>query len=176
MLQIILLVLLLIIVCILVAGLLMKKEYAIVSEIIINQSKHTVFDYIKYLKNQEHYSKWVMADPNVKMQYTGNDGTVGFKAAWQSEMRDVGIGEQEIIKINDGIGYEVEIRFKKPFEGVSKAVTAAESLSENQTRFTTTFYTKTPFPMNLMIPMIKKMLQKDMDINANNLKNILEAQ
>jgi uncharacterized protein YndB with AHSA1/START domain len=159
----------------LLAAAIMDKKFSITSEVVIDTARDNVFNYIKLLKNQEYYSKWVMMDPNVKMTYTGTDGTVGFKAAWVSAVKNVGVGEQEITKINEGDGYEVEIRFKKPFEGVSTAVTSTQAISETQTKFTTTFYSFNPFPMNLMIPMIKKMLQKDMDENAANLKKILET-
>jgi uncharacterized protein YndB with AHSA1/START domain len=151
-----------------------EKNYSIQSEIVIKKPVSTVFNYVKNLKNQEYYSKWVMADPNVKLTYTGTDGTVGFKAAWESADKNVGIGEQEITKIVDGKGYEAEIRFKKPFEGTSKAVVNIDSLSAGESKVTTTFYTSNPFPMNLMIPIIKNILQKDMDSNSNNLKGQLE--
>ncbi len=36
-----------------------------------------------------------MMDPNVKLIYTGTDGTVGFKSAWSSDVKNVGVGEQE---------------------------------------------------------------------------------
>lgn len=159
----------------LVAAAIMDKKFTITSEVVINAPRNSVFNYIKLLKNQEHYSKWVMMDPNVKLAYTGTDGTVGFKSAWESKNKNVGVGEQEITKINEGDGYEVEIRFKKPFEGVSTAVTSTQAISNTQTKITNTFYSSNPFPMNLMIPMLKKMLKKDMDENAANLKKILET-
>ena len=135
-----------------------------------------VFDYVKYLKNQERYSKWVMADPNVKLTYTGTDGTVGFRAAWESADKNVGVGEQEIMSIQEGIGYDAEIRFEKPFKGISTANVTTEAMSSNQTKVTTTFNSKTPFPMNIMVPMIKKMLTKDMNQNSETLKRVLENQ
>ena len=158
------------------AASMMEKEYSLSSSIIINRPQNMVFDYVKYLKNQERYSKWVMADPNVKLTYTGTDGTVGFRAAWESADKNVGVGEQEIMSIQEGIGYDAEIRFEKPFKGISTANVTTEAVSSNQTKVTTTFNSKTPFPMNLMVPMIKKMLQKDMDTNSENLKRVLENQ
>ena len=154
----------------------MEKEYSLSSSIIINRPQNVVFDYVKHLKNQERYSKWVMADPNVKLTYTGIDGTVGFRAAWESADKNVGVGEQEITSIKEGIGYDAEIRFEKPFKGVSTANVTTEALSSNQTKVTTTFNSKTPFPMNIMVPMIKKMLTKDMNQNSTTLKSVLENQ
>lgn len=176
MLLIILLVLAGIVAAALVLALLMKKEYSLSSEITINRPSETVFNFVKLLRNQEQYSKWVMQDPNVQMTYTGIDGTVGFKAAWKSDDKNVGVGEQEITAIRPGERYDVEIRFEKPFKGVSTAYTTTEPVAENQTRVKTTFHTRTPFPMNLMVPMIEKILQKDMDLNAATLKKVLEAQ
>jgi len=157
-----------------VMALVMKKQYVISSEVIIKRSQADVFNYIIHLKNQEIYSKWVMMDPNVKLTYTGIDGTVGFKAAWSSAMRDVGVGEQEITKIIPGQGYYVELRFEKPFKAINYANTMVTAISENESKVVTTFNAKTPFPMNLMVPMITKMLKKDMETNGANLKKNLE--
>lgn len=175
MLQIILLVLVGLLAVIFLAALFMRKSYSLSVSVIINKPQTEVFNYIKYLKHQENYSKWVMADPNVKMNYTGTDSTVGFKAAWESKDKNVGVGEQEIIEIMDGSAYRVEIRFEKPFKGISYATNSTIAINENTTKLTTVFETKTPFPMNVMIPLISKMLIKDMNQNSNNLKKILEA-
>ena len=158
------------------AASMMEKEYSLSSSILINRPQNMVFDYVKHLKNQERYSKWVMADPNVKLTYTGTDGTVGFRAAWESADKNVGVGEQEIMSIQEGIGYDAEIRFEKPFKGISTANVTTEAMSSNQTKVTTTFNSKTPFPMNIMVPMIKKMLTKDMNQNSETLKRVLENQ
>src|SRR5262245_44520639 len=81
---------------VLIIALFSKKEYAVERQITIGKSRQKVFDYIRFLKNQEQYSKWVMMDPNVRRDYRGTDGTVGFVAAWDSDIKDVGKGEQEI--------------------------------------------------------------------------------
>ena len=175
MLQIILLAFSAIIALIFIAALFMKKVYTISASTVINRPRNDVFNYVKILKNQENYSKWVMADPNAKLNYIGEDGTIGFISQWESELKNVGIGEQEIMYINENDSYQIEIRFKKPFEGVSQAITTTEAISDNQTKVTTTFLTSTPFPMNVMVPFISKMLKKDMDGNMTRLKANLEA-
>jgi uncharacterized protein YndB with AHSA1/START domain len=162
------------IVIVLLAALFMKKEYSLSSSIVINQPKDKVFGYVRHLRNQEQYSKWVMADPNVKLTYTGTDGTVGFRAAWNSADKNEGVGEQEIIKIREGERYDVELRFEKPFKATNYAHTTVEALNGNQSKVTTVFEARSPFPMNVMVPMISKMLQKDMNQNASQLKKVLE--
>ncbi len=163
-----------IIAAILIIAAFMEKEYSISSEIIINRPKNIVFSFIKDIRNQEKYSKWVMADPKVNMIYTGTEGTVGFTTAWNSELKSVGVGEQEITQIFEGEELDMEIRFEKPFKMVSKAVTITQAVNENQTKYINKFFTKSPYPMNIMTPIMKKMLVKDMDETSWNLKNILE--
>ncbi|WP_254500404.1 hypothetical protein, partial [Salmonella enterica] len=70
-------------------------------EITINKSRQEVYDYIKYLKNQNNFSKWAKMDPAMKTEFRGTDGTVGFVSAWESAKKDVGKGEQEIKNLTD---------------------------------------------------------------------------
>ena len=161
------------IVLLLVIGLLIKKDYSLVSEITINKPKEEVFNYVVQLKNQAYYNKWMMTDPNVQMVYTGTDGSVGFIAAWDS--KNAGKGEQEIKSITPGEVYTVELRFEKPFKGISYTSTTTTAVSFSQTKVTTVFDTRTDFPMSIVIPVLKKILLKDMNITAQNLKQVLEA-
>ena len=151
-----------------------KKDFKLEKQVIINRSKKDVFTYLKLIKNQEQYSVWVMKDPNVKMVYKGTDGTVGFTSSWESNDKHVGIGEQEIIKMNDGESMEVEIRFKKPFEDTNYALTTATAVGDTQTKVTNLFYGKSKFPKNLMNLMMDKLVGKDMQQNLENMKANLE--
>ncbi len=160
---------------ILLVAALMPKAFALSAEIIIDRPSGDVFNYVKHLKNQEKYSVWVMADPNIKIDYKGTDGTVGFISSWTSENKNVGVGAQEITAIKEGERYDVEIRFEKPFKATNPAYTTTVPIDNNRTKIITTFMGNNPFPMNLMIPIIKKMLLKDMNQNFVNLKKILEA-
>jgi hypothetical protein len=163
-----------IIALLLIVALLTKKEFRLEKKVVINRSKQDVFNYLKLIKNQEKYSVWVMRDPNVKIVYTGTDGTVGFKSSWESNDKNVGIGEQEIIKITEGESMEVEIRFKKPFEATNYASTTLTGAGDSQTILTQVFYGKSKFPMNLMNLVMDKMVGGDMQKNLVNLKNNLE--
>jgi len=159
----------------LIAAMFMEKEYSLTAEIVINRAQSDVFNYIRIIGNQRHYNKWVMADPHAKITTTGTDGTVGFISSWESQVKNVGVGAQEIIKIIDGQGYEAELRFEKPFKGVSRAVNMTTALTPTQTKVSFTFYSGNPYPMNLLVPMLKKMLLKDMNENCANLKKVLEG-
>lgn len=160
----------------LIAALLIKKDFSLEKNIVINLTQKEVFDYLKLIRNQEKYSVWVMKDPNINIVYTGTDGTVGFTSSWTSNDKNVGIGEQEIIKLTEGISTEVEIRFKKPFEATNWARTTLSAVNENQTRVSQVFYGSNKFPMNLMNLMMDKMVGKDMYQNLVNMKKNLEQQ
>jgi hypothetical protein len=77
-----------------------KKQYTLEREITINKPKMEVFDYIKYLKNQDRFSKWATMDPAMIKTCRGTDGTVDFASAWDSKNEDVGVEEQEMKKNN----------------------------------------------------------------------------
>ena len=158
----------------LLVALVVKKDFLLVKEITIDKPKQEVFDYVKLIRNQEHYSVWVMKDPDIKIVYTGIDGTVGFTSAWESNDKNVGIGEQEISKIATPESMEVEVRFKKPFEGTNHARTVLTAMGGTQTKVTTLFSGKSKFPMNIMNLFMDKLVGGDMQKNLVNLKNNLE--
>jgi len=163
-----------IIAILLLVALLVKKECVIEREITVHEPKQQVFNYLKLIRNQEQYSVWVMKDPNIKIVYTGTDGTVGFVSAWESNDKNVGIGEQEIIQITDGESMEVEIRFKKPFEGTNYATTTVTAVGDMQTKVSNVFSGRAKFPMNIMNLFMSQLVGKDMQRNLENLKNKLE--
>jgi uncharacterized membrane protein len=174
-LKIILLIVVVIIAIPLLIALFIKKEYSVEREITINRPKGEVFNYVKYLKNQEQYSKWVMQDPNMKKELRGTDGTPGFVYAWNSEMNSAGKGEQEITKITDGERVDVEVRFEKPFEGKATTPIITETVSDNQTKVKWAMNGRNKYPMNFMNLFIDNMLGKDLEASLITLKRNLET-
>jgi hypothetical protein len=156
-----------------VIALFVPKEYTIETFTIINRPKHVVFDYIKYVNNQEEYSKWVKSDPDIKKTLTGTDGTVGYIYAWDG--KKAGAGEQEITGIIDGDRLTTEVRFTRPFKSVAHFYLATEADSEHGTKVTWHMTGKSPYPMNLMTAMLKNTLRNDMSVSLNDLKKILES-
>ena len=177
-LKIILIIILVIIAIPLVIALFVKKDYAVEREIIINRPASEVFDYVKYLKNQNNFSKWATMDPNMKKSYHGTDGEVGFVSAWESEDKEVGTGEQEIMKITDGERIDYQLRFIKPFESTESAYMTVENLDGNQTLVRWGFNGHMSYPMNLMLLFMDfdKMIGGDLSTGLANLKKILETQ
>ncbi|WP_116789368.1 SRPBCC family protein [Flavobacterium psychrotrophum] len=157
----------------LVIALFIPKEYNLERIAIINAPKHKVFDYIKYVRNQEQYSKWAMADPDQKITTTGTDGTVGFINAWDSAKK-AGAGEQEITGLIDGERITTELRFTRPFKNTGHSYMATETHNQSSTKVTWGLSGKMPYPLNLMTALLKGGLAKDIDLSLNNLKQILE--
>lgn len=115
-------------------------------------------------------------DHQMEKEFTGTDGTVGFVSAWDSNNKNVGKGEQEIKKILEGERIEYEIRFIKPFAGISNAYMTTQSVSEHETEVRWGFKSKMNYPMNLMLLFMnmEKMIGNDLDTGLLNLKNLLE--
>ena len=157
----------------LIIALFLRKEYNSQAEIIINSPSEKVFEYLKHLKNQDNFNKWVMVDPGMKRNFIGTDGTVGFIYSWNGNKK-AGEGEQEIKKITEGKNIETEVRFVRPMAAVAYASYIIESLPNNQTKVTYSNKGKMTYPMNIMTSMVEKMLTKDMSITLSSLKTILE--
>lgn len=160
----------------LIVALFVKKEYIVEKEIAINKPNADVFDYVKYLKNQANYNKWVMMDPNAKKEYKGTDGTVGFVSSWDSENNELGKGEQEIKSLKEGERIELGLHFIKPFKGEATSWMITEAASATETKLKWGIKGSTHYPMNLMNLFVPGILGKDLETSLAMLKNVLEKQ
>ncbi len=154
----------------LIVALFVKKEFATEREITINRPKQEVFDYIKYLKNQDNYGVWQQMDPGMKKTYQGTDGTVGFVYAWDG--KKMGKGEQENVNIIDGERVDSKLRFKTPWESEADTYMTTEASGESQTTVTWSLSGEMPYPFNLMS--LVSDMGNDLGDGLENLKVILE--
>lgn len=157
----------------LIIAVFMTKEHYVKREIIINAPRQKVFDYVKLLKNQDEFNKHAMAGPDRKRVFKGTDGTVGYIYAWSGD-KNAGVGEKEIKNIIEGKRIETEIRFEKPMRATACIIMDTESLSADQTKISWSNAGVLQYPFNIMIPIMKKHVAKDMDSSLSTLKNILE--
>lgn len=156
-----------------IIALFIKREHYVRREIIINAPRQKVFDYVRLLKNQDTFNKHAMAGADRQREYKGTDGTVGFIYSWKGD-KNAGEGEKEIKNIIEGQRVETEIRFVKPMAATASIIMETESLSDGQTKVSWTNAGTLKYPVNIMIPMMEKMLPKEMDSSLSILKNILE--
>ena len=159
----------------LLLALVIPKDIRATKEIVINRPKDQVFDFIKYLRNQQQYSKWASLDPDMKNEFRGTDAAPGFINHWSGNKK-VGEGEQEITAIEEGKAVHTDLRFIKPFRSYAKATMTTEALDANSTKVSWGFESKMNYPMNLMklFMNMNEMVGKDFALGLSNLKTLLE--
>lgn len=165
-----------VILLVLIIAALAPSDIYVKRDVTIKKSKSEVFDYVKYLKNQDEFATWSQIDPNMKKEFTGIDGTVGFVSAWDSNHPDVGKGEQEIINIDLGNQIDYELRFLEPWESTSTATMEFSSIDSVTTNVSWDLKGDMPYPMNLMLLFIDmdETVGGDLEKGLNSLKGILE--
>lgn len=160
-----------------VVALFIKRDYSVESEIVIDRPNPLVFDYLKYLKNHESFSKWGKTDAPIMKQYFGSDGTVGFISSWESPDKRVGKGQQEIRKIAIGKRIDLELRILKPYSSVAQVYLTTDPVARSQTVVVWGFSSRMSYPMNLLLLFnIKKVIQKDLSQGLESLKQELEKE
>ena len=88
------------------------KDYDVSRSKVIDAPIPVVFGYLKSLKKQNTWGPWSKQDPDMKVTYEGEDGTVGFSSAWESDI--VGKGRQEITSLT-GNTVETKLTFYMPW-------------------------------------------------------------
>ena len=174
-LKIIVIVIVVLIALLLIVALFVKKEYNIERTIVINKPKADVYNYVSHIKNQIHYNVWVQADPNMKQEFIGTDGTVGFINSWNGNDK-AGEGQQEIINLIPNERVDLQLKFIRPFKDTMNGSTITKDTLNGSTKVTSVVNGVNSYPKNLMNLFLDGMLGKDMDTNLNNLKTILEKQ
>ncbi|MEM7382478.1 MAG: SRPBCC family protein [Bacteroidota bacterium] len=160
---------------ILLLAIIAPKNYDVNREIVINQPVSQVFDYLKYLKNQDNWSPWARKDPNMKKEFSGTDGTVGAISKWDGN-KEVGMGEQEITRVVENEVIESQLRFFKPWKSQSDAYMRVTESGSESTKVTWGFSGKNKFPMSIMMLFMNmdKMVGKDFEEGLASLKSVME--
>lgn len=161
---------------IIVLGLIAPKKYELKRNILINKPVDEVFQYIKFVRNQDYWSPWKKRDPNMKQSFIGTDGELGFISKWDSDHKQVGAGEQELKGLQENDRIDTEIRFLKPWKSKSEAYIVTKSLDSNLTEVTWGFkgINKTPINLIMLFCNMDKAVGKDFEEGLACLKEILE--
>ena len=157
--------------------LLAPSGYDVSRTVEIARPSTEVFDYLKYLKNQDEWSPWGKRDPNMKKEFSGTDGEVGAVSRWEGN-KEVGTGEQEITKLEDGRRIETELRFLKPWKSTSDAYMEVEPAGDGRSKVRWGFSGKNGFPMRIMMLFMSmdKMIGKDFEEGLSSLKSLMEGE
>lgn len=156
-------------------GIVAPRHFRIEKQLVIDRPSHIVFEKLKTIKTHVDWNPWTKKDRNIKFDYKGVDGTVGFIAAWKGN-NDVGEGEQEIKNIIEGKRIDLELRFKKPMEATNQSYFIVEPMYEQQTNVKWGMIGKLSFPGNViyMLANVPKKLGYDFDEGLRVFKAILE--
>ena len=168
----ILIVLLVVIAIPLIVAIFVPKQFANEGQVVINKPVNEVFNYIKYVKNQDNFGVWQLSDPNMKTTEEGEDGTVGFKYNWDSEK--LGKGAQVITNIVPNERMESDMFFLEFDDRPNKAYISVEEQAPGQTLVKWGISGETPYPWNLMS--LLHNMDNDFNKGLEKLKEILESQ
>src|SRR5690606_2870996 len=168
----ILIVLLIIIAIPLIVAIFVPKTFTAEGQVVINKPKQEVFNYIKYVKNQDNFGVWQLSDPEMNTTEEGEDGTVGFKYSWDS--KKLGKGAQVITNIVEGERMESDMYFLEFDDKPNPAYISVEEKSPNETLVKWGISGESPYPWNLMNLFVN--MNKEFEKGLNNLKEILESQ
>jgi len=151
------------------------KKYNMSRNIVIQKPRPEVYQYLKLMKNQDHWSPWKKRDPDMKQTFTGEDGTIGFTTHWDSDHKQVGSGEQEILKLEENRKVESALRFLKPWKSESTGYFDLED-ADGGTKVTWGFYGTNKIPFNVMMLFynMDKAVGKDFEEGLTDLKKVLE--
>lgn len=154
----------------LVVALFAPKGFYSERQIVIEKPKSQVFEYIRFVRNQDNYGVWQLSDPDLKYSEEGIDGTVGYKYSWDS--KKLGKGSQKIISISspDSISTELDFGMGMP----ANSFFVLQEQGPDQTRVTWGMKGVTPYPWNVFNLLFD--VGKDFEQGLQNLKELLESQ
>jgi hypothetical protein len=153
------------------------RSYRVSRSTTIDRSPAVVYNYAKYLKNQDEWGPWARRDPDMEHSYQGADGTVGFVSAWKGN-KQVGQGEQEITGLEENKRIDSELRFLKPWKAESDAFLILEDRGQS-TNVTWGFEGHNKTMMSRVMGLVMNMdkaVGKDFEEGLQNMKDILESQ
>ncbi len=173
--NILLYVILAIVAIIVILAVIAPKNYHVNRSIVINKPHPEVFNYLKFIRNQDHWSPWKKKDPNMKQESVGTDGEVGFINKWEGN-KEVGSGEQELKRIVENDVVESQLRFFKPWKSKSDAYIKVNKVDENNTEVLWGFSGVSKVPSNVFMLFFNmdKAVGKDFEEGLASLKMILE--
>lgn len=165
----------LLVVVIVVLAVIAPKRATVERSIVVNVSPEKAFEYLRSLKNFETWSPWGKRDPDMQRGVRGTDGELGSVAWWKGN-KQVGEGEQEVIKLESPSHVGMELRFVKPFKATNEAWFKLAPAGKG-TQVSWGFHADFKPPMNIMMMFMNmdKAIGKDYEEGLASLKKNLEA-
>ena len=160
---------------IIILALISPKSATLNRSVSVNVTPEEAFQALRSLKTFDEWSPWADRDPNQERGYRGTDGEVGSQAWWKGN-KQVGEGEQEIMKLEPNSLVEMQLRFFKPFKATNKAWFKIEPEGSGS-KVTWGFYAdfKPPTSIFMMFMNFEKTLGADYEKGLNSFKSRMET-
>lgn len=157
-----------------ILALVAPKSATLEHGIMVNATPKQAFEHLRSLKNFDEWSPWSDRDPNMEKGFSGEDGEVGSISWWKGN-KQVGEGEQELMKLFPISRIEMELRFLKPFKAVNSAWFRVEN-RDNGTQVYWGFKAKFKIPLNIMMLFmnVEKAIGKDYEAGLKRFKKHIE--
>ncbi len=164
-----------IIALLLIVALFVSNDFNYEKSITINTPIEKVWEHTNKLSAMDVWTPWLDYDPNMKIEITGTDGTIGAMSTWKSDNENVGSGSQTITKIEAPTLLATKLKFAEPFESEADGYLKLKE-EGNNTLVTWGFKSKMPYPFNLMkLTMnMEEAVGKDFGLGLNKLKKLCE--
>lgn len=171
--MIIIYILLGIVILLLISALFISKNLDYEKSVKIDANINTVWENVSSLSAMDKWSPWKDKDPEMVQRITGNDGEVGAEQHWESNVKNVGVGSQKIVKITKPTLFETKLNFIKPFKSTADGYVKLKEEGEG-TVATWGFKSQMAYPMNLMklFMNFEKSMDKEFGEGLNKLKNL----
>lgn len=133
-----------------IASFVFPTTLQVTKSIEINAPRVLVYQQVSKFSMIHHWSPWTRLDPNMKSEVVGEDGTVGAVYKWESEMGNVGVGEQEFKMVTEDT-ILTRVTFTKPFKSKADAYMVLEETGPNTTKVTWGFTSHAGRPANVIM-------------------------
>lgn len=142
---------------------------------IINASKEKIYPYISNLRLGSQWSPYEKMAPEMKKNFTGEDGKVGSKMDFES--KEAGSGSVEITGLNPNESVDIKLIMTAPLKGENIIQYKLTPEGEN-TRFTWAMSGDGGFIGKLISVLIdcEKMVGGQFSDGIQNLKTLVESQ
>ena len=151
------------------------KDYQVERSTIINASPDVIFPHVSHLEKRDAWYPWSKIDPNMARETTGTDGTVGAISRWESDDKDVGKGEEEILAIKVNERVDTKLRFDGQGESDAYITLAA---ADGGTKVAWGFSGKNPFfaRMFMLFMDLEGIVGGQFEQGLTDLKTLCEAE
>lgn len=152
-----------------------KKEYSFQQSVTIDKNSSEVYNFLKFLQNQENYHDWRNKDKASIWNYYGEDGTTSSKCRWESNNKQVLSGVQSITKLNYPEHIKIEMLVDKPYN-ISSIHDFILKENNGKTELTWNITIQFPFPYNILIltDNFDNTVKQSVATSLNNIKKELE--